>query len=58
MFFFSCYSKDLFAMKTPGGGGYGKPCDDEIFNEKLAETSLKFSERGSVYDYRQAQESV
>lgn len=52
---------DTFALKTPGGGGYG------VFNEqkqmKLSEkdahsSTKEFVERGSVFEYRQAQESV
>lgn len=45
-------------MKTPGGGGYGKcyTCGD--FSEIKPATNTKFVERGSVFDYRQSQESV
>ncbi|XP_061660932.1 5-oxoprolinase [Syngnathoides biaculeatus] len=50
---------DMFCLYTPGGGGYGK---EEETNRKpqtkrrrLNET---FSERGSVFEYRMAQEGV
>lgn len=52
---------DIFAMKTPGGGGYGLVKNDGQGNshEKEANASSKtFVERGSVFEYRQAQESV
>ena len=52
------YPKDLFAMRTPGGGGYGKQGDAEIFGEGLTKRNFTFSERGSVHEYRQAQESA
>lgn len=45
-------------MKTPGGGGYGKPLDDTDNNKKVESKDVKFFERGSVYEYRKAQESV
>ncbi|XP_058129823.1 5-oxoprolinase isoform X2 [Anopheles coustani] len=61
---------DVFSMKTPGGGGYGAPEDEEEpvrgvvtlatdgYNHPLAPSSKAFIERGSVYEYRMAQESV
>ncbi|KNC23028.1 hypothetical protein FF38_12157 [Lucilia cuprina] len=49
---------DLFAMKTPGGGGYGKFDDTVALSEKPIPAASKFLERGSVFDYRQSQESV
>lgn len=52
---------DIFAMKTPGGGGYGiAPAESRIHsNEETTDSATKtFSERGSVFEYRQAQESV
>ena len=52
------YPKDLFAMRTPGGGGYGKPGDEEISGDGLTKRNFTFPERGSVHDYRQAQESA
>lgn len=52
---------DMFAMKTPGGGGYGKINEDDDRNKSNkmeSETVSTFTERGSVFEYRQAQESV
>lgn len=56
---------DIFALKTPGGGGYGLANDNQNENQKdedesdtISETKQQFVERGSVYEYRQAQESV
>lgn len=49
---------DTFALKTPGGGGYGHPNEKKHNNQaEFAQTS-EFVERGSVFEYRQAQESV
>lgn len=46
-------------MKTPGGGGYGMKCDaNEDFKEKPNIHNGKFVERGSVFQYRQSQESA
>lgn len=54
-------------MKTPGGGGYGRPRDEKSdYRHDKSETSetnkgvkqAAFTERGSVFEYRQAQESV
>jgi N-methylhydantoinase B/oxoprolinase/acetone carboxylase alpha subunit len=44
-------------MQTPGGGGYGKV---ESKPEASGKTDFgqQFIERGSVYEYRMAQESV
>uniref|UniRef100_A0A182SK69 Uncharacterized protein n=1 Tax=Anopheles maculatus TaxID=74869 RepID=A0A182SK69_9DIPT len=61
-------------MKTPGGGGYGEPEDDDGLDPRLGTqrqqrqeaaaaaiasvgSSKAFMERGSVYEYRMAQES-
>lgn len=53
---------DIFAMKTPGGGGFGIYSDNnnQIFNSNHERNSQNaiFVERGSVFEYRQAQESV
>lgn len=55
---------DIFAMKTPGGGGYGIFSDNNnsrTFNsnhEQNSQNETIFVERGSVFEYRQAQESV
>lgn len=52
------YPGDKYVMNSPGGGGYGSPanCDDHSLpnNKQYSE----FIERGSVYEYRSAQESV
>lgn len=48
---------DIFSMQTPGGGGYGIP--DELSANNQAQSDIQtFTERGSVFEYRQAQESV
>ncbi|GAA6088034.1 5-oxoprolinase [Tachysurus ichikawai] len=53
---------DRFVLHTPGGGGYGKEEEEE--DEKQHSSSKRscltqvFPERGSVYEYRRAQESV
>lgn len=50
---------DIFAMKTPGGGGYGHADEHENDqNESVSVQAKEFVERGSVFEYRQAQESV
>lgn len=54
---------DIFAMRTPGGGGYGHPNDangsQNIGNAQASGSGIRqFAERGSVFEYRQAQESV
>ncbi|XP_029033691.2 5-oxoprolinase [Osmia bicornis bicornis] len=46
---------DTFILESPGGGGYGPP------GEKAASIQRNFQgfvERGSVFEYRKAQESV
>ncbi|KAJ8925583.1 hypothetical protein NQ315_009423 [Exocentrus adspersus] len=55
---------DVFKLRTPGGGGYGNP-DTEIDEKIKTSTSTSsapavgtFIERGSVFEYRQAQEGV
>lgn len=48
---------DLFSMKTPGGGGYGNP-DQYKLHDLNEDAETNFIERGSVFEYRQAQESV
>lgn len=49
-------SGDIFSMKTPGGGGYGDPTLSVGSSED--DEKKVFIERGSVYEYRMAQESV
>uniref|UniRef100_A0A3Q2XXN9 5-oxoprolinase, ATP-hydrolysing n=1 Tax=Hippocampus comes TaxID=109280 RepID=A0A3Q2XXN9_HIPCM len=50
---------DMFCLYTPGGGGYGKV---EEANRKLQTKRRRlnetFPERGSVFEYRMAQEGV
>lgn len=48
---------DVFSMKTPGGGGYGQHVDDGSVREEISPVRT-FAERGSVFEYRSAQESV
>lgn len=49
-------------MKTPGGGGYGQISErksiEEKNNSKLEQLTKTYVERGSVFEYRQSQESV
>jgi N-methylhydantoinase B/oxoprolinase/acetone carboxylase alpha subunit len=47
----------LFILHTPGGGGYGK-VDDEHENNSEQTEFQSFIERGSLFDYRLAQEGV
>ncbi len=51
--------QDMFRLYTPGGGGYGREEDThrrpQSKRRRLNET---FPERGSVYEYRMAQEGV
>lgn len=44
-------------MNSPSGGGYGLPTDAKDTDEQSSERS-EFLERGSVFEYRSAQESV
>uniref|UniRef100_A0A1A9WNB0 5-oxoprolinase n=1 Tax=Glossina brevipalpis TaxID=37001 RepID=A0A1A9WNB0_9MUSC len=55
---------DMFVMKTPGGGGFGlykggndKDGEDLCMNN-TQKSLQRFQERGSVFEYRQAQETV
>ncbi|KAL6260479.1 hypothetical protein P5V15_008004 [Pogonomyrmex californicus] len=68
------YTGDKFVMETPGGGGYGsvhkkrhtekssKSHDSQCLTTRFASNSNRnlpyFMERGSVFEYRMAQESV
>ncbi|XP_030612473.1 5-oxoprolinase isoform X2 [Archocentrus centrarchus] len=50
---------DMFCLYTPGGGGYGK--EEEANNRaqtKRRRLNETFPERGSVFEYRMAQEGV
>lgn len=49
---------DVFSMKTPGGGGFGVPQPENRESRKETVQQRTFAERGSVFEYRQAQESV
>uniref|UniRef100_A0A8C9AQS8 5-oxoprolinase, ATP-hydrolysing n=1 Tax=Prolemur simus TaxID=1328070 RepID=A0A8C9AQS8_PROSS len=53
----SVYPGDVFCLHTPGGGGYGDP-EDPAPPPGSPPQPLAFPERGSVYDYRRAQEAV
>ncbi|KZC09871.1 5-oxoprolinase [Dufourea novaeangliae] len=46
---------DTFILESPGGGGYGSPGKEATLIRK---TTQGFVERGSVFEYRKAQESV
>ncbi|EDW10305.1 5-oxoprolinase [Drosophila mojavensis] len=51
---------DTFAMKTPGGGGYGLEDDSSTVDHSKQgiENVQRFVERGTVHNYRQSQESA
>uniref|UniRef100_A0A6Q2XRM8 5-oxoprolinase, ATP-hydrolysing n=1 Tax=Esox lucius TaxID=8010 RepID=A0A6Q2XRM8_ESOLU len=53
---------DVFCLYTPGGGGYGEKDERAAGNgapvKKRRRFSETFSERGSVFEYRMAQEGV
>ncbi|KAF6269743.1 5-oxoprolinase, ATP-hydrolyzing [Rhinolophus ferrumequinum] len=51
------YPGDVFCLHTPGGGGYGDPQDPAPPPGSPQQPSA-FPERGSVYEYRRAQEAV
>lgn len=44
-------------MNSPSGGGYGSP-DTKETDAQTNENYNEFLERGSVFEYRSAQESV
>lgn len=48
---------DVFRLHTPGGGGYGDP-EDPAPPRRWARPPAAFPERGSVSEYRRAQEAV
>lgn len=50
---------DMFQLLTPGGGGYGSVEDDtgDIYREP-PEKRTRYIQRGSVFEFKQAQESV
>lgn len=49
--------QDRFVLHTPGGGGYGME-EEEKQHSSSKRLPQVFPERGSVYEYRRAQESV
>ncbi|XP_069477903.1 5-oxoprolinase [Ambystoma mexicanum] len=52
---------DTFRLQTPGGGGFGKSDGTSKHGEptkEVKELERPFAERGSVYEYRMAQETV
>lgn len=50
---------DTFALKSPGGGGYGHQLNEKNHSRTIeSKQTTEFVERGSVFEYRQAQESV
>ena len=51
--------QDVFRLLTPGGGGYGSPYTAILSEGGTNDKQLPvFNERGSIYDYHRAQESV
>ena len=46
----------MFQLMTPGGGGYGS-VEDHNYTEP-PEKKARYIERGSVFEFKQAQESV
>ncbi|XP_075985169.1 5-oxoprolinase isoform X2 [Anticarsia gemmatalis] len=52
------YPGDKYIMNSPGGGGYGVPSDQSDANIQTSKQTSEFIERGSVFEYRSAQESV
>lgn len=49
---------DVFSLKTPGGGAFGSSEEKNIVSNEQIDNVKQFVERGSVFEYRQAQESV
>lgn len=49
---------DTFILETPGGGGYGSPDTKQTSPTGTSSRGNRFLERGSVFEYRKAQESV
>ncbi|KAI8432873.1 hypothetical protein MSG28_013799 [Choristoneura fumiferana] len=50
------YPGDKYIMNSPGGGGYGAPSDGGV--DTQTDKPRGFLERGSLYEYKSAQESV
>lgn len=54
-----CLPQDMFCLYTPGGGGYGIEEDvNRRPQTKRRRLNKTFPERGSVFEYRMAQEGV
>ncbi|CAH0596910.1 unnamed protein product [Chrysodeixis includens] len=51
------YPGDKYIMNSPSGGGYGSASDNAQTDEQTNKQA-SFLERGSVFEYRSAQESV
>uniref|UniRef100_A0A3P9MIX4 5-oxoprolinase, ATP-hydrolysing n=1 Tax=Oryzias latipes TaxID=8090 RepID=A0A3P9MIX4_ORYLA len=49
---------DMFCLYTPGGGGYGTDDANSKPQSKRRRLNESFPERGSVFEYRMAQEGV
>nr|CAD7404141.1 unnamed protein product [Timema cristinae] len=49
---------DVFRLLTPGGGGFGSPEEQPSTGSNKDKKKSIFTERGSVFEYRRAQESV
>uniref|UniRef100_A0A665W2K4 5-oxoprolinase, ATP-hydrolysing n=1 Tax=Echeneis naucrates TaxID=173247 RepID=A0A665W2K4_ECHNA len=49
---------DMFCLYTPGGGGFGREDDTNSKPQKRRRLNETFLERGSVFEYRMAQEGV
>lgn len=52
------FTQETFRLLTPGGGGFGQATETSQAPEKPGSEVKTFVERGSVYEYRQAQESA
>lgn len=50
--------QDTFKLLTPGGGGYGTYGQRDKDTHSNETSPLKFIERGSVHEFRSAQESA
>lgn len=52
--------QDMFCLYTPGGGGFGSEGDLKSGGPQSKRRRLNevFTERGSVFEYRMAQEGV
>lgn len=48
----------MFCLYTPGGGGYGLEEAVQRTQSKRRRLNKTFPERGSVFEYRMAQEGV